>query len=144
MINLELFPEERKPKKASKASKAKRLPKAKEAKDGNHGFYSFMVKSFLVDEKKTTFIFQYKQAKKLFEEIPEKKFWQWLVGEGRKIYSLKEWLKPEQIGMLKHLNKKRLVQLPPRRKHTLEKQPLGENKKALKYKKNLIDFIDNE
>ena len=78
MINLELFPEEKKPKK---------LPKAKKAKDDNHGFYSFMVKAFLVDEKKTTFIFQYKQAKKLFAEIPEKKFWQWLVGEGRKIYS---------------------------------------------------------
>lgn len=140
MINLELFPEEE----PKKLPKAKKPPKAKKAKDDNHGFYSFMVKAFLVDEKKTTFIFQYKQAKKLFEEIPEKKFWQWLVGEGRKIYSLKEWLKPEQIGLLKNLNKKRLIQFPPKEKHALEKQPLGENKKGLKYKRALINFIDNE
>ena len=140
MINLELFPEE-KPKKPTKPTKP---TKAKKAKDDNHGFYSFMVKAFLTDEKKTTFIFQYKQAKKLFAEIPEKKFWQWLVGEGRKVYSLKEWLKPEQVELLKHLNKKRLIKFFPKEKHALEKEPLGKNKKALKSKKNLINFIDNE
>jgi hypothetical protein len=143
MINLELFPEEE-PKKPKKPSKAKKPPKAKKAKDDNHGFYSFMVKSFLVDEKKTTFIFQYKQAKKLFEEIPEKKFWQWLVGEGRKIYSLKEWLKPKEIGLLKNLNKKRLIQFPPKKKYKLEKHSLGMDKKGLIYNKNLIIFTDNE
>jgi len=135
MINLELFPEEKKPKKT---------PKPKKAKENNHGFYTFMVKAFLIDDKKTTFIFQYKQAKKLFAEIPEKKFWQWLVGEGRKIYSLKEWLKPEQIHLLKHLDKKRKLRLPSTKKHKLEKQPLGTNKNELKVKKNLIDFTDNE
>ena len=135
MINLELFPEEKKPKKT---------PKPKKAKENNHGFYTFMVKAFLIDDKKTTFIFQYKQAKKLFAEIPEKKFWQWLVGEGRKIYSLKEWLKPEQIDLLKHLDKKRKLRLPSTKKHKLEKQPLGTNKNELKVKKNLIDFTDNE
>jgi hypothetical protein len=135
LINLELFPEEKKPKKP---------PKPKKTKENNHSFYTFMVKAFLIDDKKTTFIFQYKQAKKLFEEIPEKRFWQWLVGEGRKVYSLKEWLKPEQIQLLKHSNKKRKLQFPPKDTHKLEKQPLGENKKALKIKRNLIGFTDNE
>ena len=135
MINLELFPEEKKPEKPSKPKKSK---------ENNHGFYSFMVKAFLVDEKKTTFIFQYKQAKKLFAEIPEKKFWQWLVGEGKKIYSLKEWLKPEHVQLLKHLNKKRKLRLPTPEKHKLEKDSLGADKKGLKYNKNLIIFTDDE
>jgi hypothetical protein len=135
MINLELFLEEKKPKKS---------PKPEKAKENNHSFYTFIVKAFLVDEKKTTFIFQYKQAKKLFAEIPEKRFWQWLVGEGRKIYSLKEWLKPEQIQLLKHLNKKRKLNLPTTKKHKLEKQSFGENKNELKVKRNLISFTDDE
>tara|TARA_Y100000401_G_scaffold88305_1_gene73850 strand:- start:381 stop:782 length:402 start_codon:yes stop_codon:yes gene_type:complete len=133
MTQQSLFPEEGENKK----------PKPKK-KDHEHGFYSFMVKAFLLDEKKTTFIFQYKQAKKLFTEIPEKKFWQWLVGEGKKVYSLKEWLKPEELQLLRHLNKKRKLKLPKPKQYNLEKDVIGKDKKALKYKTNLIDFIDNE
>jgi hypothetical protein len=122
---------------------AKPKPKAK-TKDKNHGFYSFMVSSFCSDTTKITFIFQYKQAKKLFELFPHKDFWIWLKGEGHKIYSLKEWLKPNKIEWLKFQIKKSKLNLSNKKTYVLENKPIGENKKGLKLRKSLIDFTDNE
>jgi hypothetical protein len=127
-----------------KKAKAKAKAKKPAPKDKNHAFYSFMVSTFCSDPKKITFIFQYKRAKELFAIIPDKKFWKWLNAEGHKIYSLKEWLKPEKTEWLKFQNKKRNLNLSDKKTYSLENKPIGKNKKGLKYHKNLIDFTDDE
>ena len=131
----------------SEPSGGKKKPKAKaktKPKDKNHGFYSFMVSAFCSDTTKITFIFQYKQAKKLFELLPFKDFWVWMKSEGHQTYSLKEWLKPNKAEWLKFQNKKRLVSISQKKTYVLEKEPIGENKKGLKSRKSLIDFTDDE
>jgi hypothetical protein len=87
-INLDLFPKE------AKKAPIKKVP-------SNNDCCKFIVDNFLVDHRKNVYIHQLKIAKKLFAFIPDLSFWKWMAKETEKVYTLKDFLKPDKIRWLK-------------------------------------------
>jgi hypothetical protein len=125
-INLDLSPEETK------------------KKPSNSVYHKFIVDNFLVDHRKNVYIYQLKIAKQLFSLIPDFDFWKWMSNETEKVYTLKDFLKPEKIRWLKIKNKKRKLDISPTKEYDVSNDFFCEVEPKPIKPKTKLDFINYE
>ena len=106
--------------------------------------HKFIVDNFLVNHRKNVYIYQLKIAKQLFALIPDFGFWKWMANETEKVYTLKDFLKPDKIRWLKIKNKKRKLDIPPTKEYAASEDFLYEVEPKKIKPKTKLDFINYE
>jgi hypothetical protein len=121
------------------------LPPKETKKDPtNNTCHKFIVDNFLVDHRKNVYIYQLKIAKQLFALIPDFGFWKWMSNETEKVYTLKDFLKPEKIKWLKIKNKKRKLDIRPTKEYDVSDDFFCEVEPKPAKPKTKLDFITYE